>query len=517
MKRSFVKNAGILAVSVVFAKVLGAIYRIPLTAMIGAEGMGLYQYVYPVFALLLTLSSGAVPNAIGIAVSEKASVGDEEGARRTFAAALKLSVLIGSVGTILMLATAYPLSLMQSEDAFWGHVAIAPAILVVTLVSAFRGWFTGHNDLRPSSLSQVTEGIVKLGVGLGLTAFLLRFGVRFAVVGALLGVVASEVVTLLIMVITFAVKDKRLPTVKMWEEKDTLKRLKDLSVPLVVCGMILPASQFIDSLLVANLLSWGGFENATATYGLWSGVVTPLINLPVMVCITLGIAVTPQMVEGRQKHDVDFIVDKANVANKLTYTLGVPFVFLYFFMAEGIIGTLYPRLTVSEVATAVTLLRIDALSVLGLSVFQIYSAILQGLGKTGVPVRIMAASMGVKLALTVVLTPLIGITGSAIAAAVGYVGSGVWITLYFAFFAKPDAEYVKNVSLIAVSGVIMGTVVFMTTQLQTSVLAVCFVAAAALVIYFLTLLATRVFSEEELASMPLSGVLIRLNRKINGG
>ena len=82
MGKSFVKNAGILAISVIIAKVLGAVYRIPLTGIIGAEGMGLYQFVYPVFALLLTLSSGAVPNAISITVSEKLSGGDEVGAKK---------------------------------------------------------------------------------------------------------------------------------------------------------------------------------------------------------------------------------------------------------------------------------------------------------------------------------------------------------------------------------------------------------------------------------------------------
>ena len=517
MGKSFVKNAGILAISVIIAKVLGAVYRIPLTGIIGAEGMGLYQFVYPVFALLLTLSSGAVPNAISITVSEKLSGEDEVGAKKAFSVAMKICLIIGLIGTGLLTAVAYPISLLQSENAFIGYLAVAPAILIVTLISGFRGWFMGHNNLVPSSLSQITEGVVKLGAGLGLTAYLMRYGIKYAVAGALLGVVASEFVTLIIMAIAYFVKEKGFVRVKIKEEKDTLKRIGKLAVPLIMCGMILPVSQFIDSVLIVNLLKWGQSATPVSEYGLWSGVVTPLINLPVMVCITLGIAVTPQMVEGRQKRDIDYILEKSNTANKLTFLLGVPFVFFYFFMAKGIIGVLFPSLGAEKTETAVMLLQISSLSVLGLSIFQIYSAMLQGLGRAVAPVKIMAMCMTVKLLLSVILVPIIGITGCAIASLVGYVGSGVWITVYFANFVNLDSEYAKNASLITLCGVIMGILIFMCSRLQTSITAFAIISVAAGIIYFLAVLTLGVFSREELKSLPMSGLLIKINDKINGG
>lgn len=517
MAKSFVKNAGILAVSVIIAKVLGAVYRIPLTGIIGAEGMGLYQFVYPVFALLLTLSSGAVPNAISITVSEKVASGDEDGAKEAFSVAMTVCVIVGLAGTVLITAIAYPISLLQSADAFIGYLAIAPAILIVTLISGFRGWFMGHNNLVPSSISQTTEGTVKLGVGLWLTTYLIKYGVKYAVAGALFGVVASEAVTLIIMAAAFFIKDKKFVRVKLRQEKDTLKRIGKLALPLIACGMILPVSQFIDSLLIVNLLKWGNSATPIAEYGLWSGVVTPLINLPVMVCITLGIAVTPQMVEGRQKRDVEYVLEKANTANKLTFLLGVPFVFFYFFMAQGIIGLLFPSLGAERTADAVTLLQISSLSVLGLSIFQIYSAMLQGLGRAVAPVKIMAMCMTVKLLLSVILVPITGIIGCAVAATVGYVGSGVWITVYFANFVSLDSEYAKNAGLITLCGVIMGVLVFMCGSLQTSVAAFAAITAAAVVVYFLAILTLGVFSREELKSLPLSGLLLKINDKINGG
>lgn len=516
-KKSFVTGAGILAISVIIAKVLGAVYRIPLASIIGAEGMGLYQFVYPVFALLLTLSSGAVPNAISITVSEHVSCGDEEGATRAFSVALKISIIIGLCGMVLMLLLAYPISLLQSKDALLGHLSIAPAILIVTIISAFRGWFMGHSNLVPSSISQITEGTVKLLVGITLTSYLVKYGIKYAVVGALLGVVASEFVTLIVMFIAYLVKRNRFISVKIKEEKETVSKLKTLALPLIVCGMILPISQFIDSVVIVNLLKVSSNQYAVSNYGIWSGIVTPLINLPVMVCITLGIAVTPKMVEGRQKHDYEFIVDKAKTASKLTFLLGIPFVFFYVFMAKGIIGVLYPRLDETQLNLATTLLQINAISVIGLSVFQIYSAMLQGLNRAKVPVKIMTACMVIKLLMSVILTPTLGIIGSAISASIGYLASGVVIAIYFIKFVNLSSEFVKNASLITLCGGIMSMIIILSVKFVNNVYGIIAVVAVSLIVYMLAVMAFRVFDEKELESMPFSKILLRFNKTMRGG
>ena len=280
----------------------------------------------------------------------------------------------------------------------------------------------GHKDMVPGSISQITEGIVKLGVGITLAKLLLPYGISYAVAGALAGVVASELVTLIILLLTFIKKDKEgFVKVSLKENGKSVRELAHLAAPLIVCGMILPLSQFIDSIILVNLLKLGGqnLESATASYGVFSGAVSPLINLPVMVCISLGIAITPQMVEGREKRDVDFIMDKCATATKLTFVLGVPFVFLFVFMAEGIVGLFFPSLGAEKLALAGKLLQITALSVLGLSLFQIYSAMLQGLGKTVIPVKIMSFCMIVKTVLSVIMVPLTGIIGAAKSASVG--------------------------------------------------------------------------------------------------
>jgi len=118
-------------------------------------------------------------------------------------------------------------------------------------------------------------------------------------------------------------QNKRLPRAKLKENKVQVKKLSRLAIPLILVGMILPLSQFIDSILLVNLMKWGGASQTSATqsYGIYAGTVAPLINLPVMICISIGVAITPQMVEGKLKKSIKFIMDKVTTATKMIFVI----------------------------------------------------------------------------------------------------------------------------------------------------------------------------------------------------
>ncbi|HKL73466.1 MAG TPA: polysaccharide biosynthesis protein [Clostridia bacterium] len=512
-KNSFLRGAGLLAFSVVIAKILGAVYRIPLTNIIGAEGMGIYQFVYPVFALILTLSSGAVPTAISLTIAESVVINDENKARRDFAVAIKVCLIVGISGTLALLAIAYPISLMQSKDALIGYLVVAPAIFIVTIISAFRGWFMGHKNMMPYSLSQISEGIVKLVFGIAATYLLLPFGIKYAVAGALGGVLISELVTLLILFFTYKKKDKTFEKVAIKDNKPALKKLWRLVLPLVLGGIILPFSQFIDSLLFVNLLKFGGnsLSNSTVQYGIFAGTVTPLINLPVMVCITLGIAITPQMVEGKIKRSIDFIMDKVSIATKIIFALCVPFILIFIFLGDTVIGLLYPTLGAENIALASKLLSISALSILALSVFQIYSAMLQGLDKIYVPLKIMGVCVALKIILNIVLIPFAGMVGAAISATIAFTLAAAVVMFYFFNYVRVVDNLAKNTSLITLCGAIMSLIIVINIRLQKNPITLILTATVSVIIYFIFLLVLRVFTKDELQSMPMGRVLVRID------
>ena len=200
-KSEFLKGAAWIAGGGFIAKVIGALYRIPLTNLIGGYGIGLYQLVYPVYCLLLTVSATGIPSSIAKLTAERIS--RKEGTKPLFKTAMKLFLLIGGLGTALMMAIAPALSAAQGSRAvLGGYYALAPSVLLVSAISVFRGWFQGQNKMHPTALSEITEQTVKVGFGL-LFAYLFRDNVERAVTFLLLSVSLSELVALCLMLFLF--------------------------------------------------------------------------------------------------------------------------------------------------------------------------------------------------------------------------------------------------------------------------------------------------------------------------
>ena len=170
-RSSFAVGAMVLAGAGFVSKFLGAIYRIPLTNILGAEGIGMYQLVFPIYALMLTLSSGGVPSAIARLVAERSGVNDEEGAKKVFFSSAVLLTLFGGIAVLSLVLLARPLAALQGNEALrYGYYAIAPAILIVAGSAYFKGWFQGNLDMMPSAYTQLIEQGVKMGAGLFLSA-----------------------------------------------------------------------------------------------------------------------------------------------------------------------------------------------------------------------------------------------------------------------------------------------------------------------------------------------------------
>ena len=197
MKQSFIEGAVIVSAGGIAAKILGAFYRIPLTNLLGGQGMGVYQMVYPLYCLLLTLASAGVPAGL----SRIVSVWEARGipSRGVLSRALLLFGAVGGAGSLLMLAAAGGVSALQGEPAAAeAYRMLAPSVFLVALISCFRGWFQGRHNFLPTALSETAEQAVKAALGLSF-AYVFRADVYRAVSYALLSVTASELFALLLL------------------------------------------------------------------------------------------------------------------------------------------------------------------------------------------------------------------------------------------------------------------------------------------------------------------------------
>lgn len=167
MKQNFLKGAVIVAVGGIAAKILGAFYRIPLTNILGGEGMGVYQMVYPLYCLLLTVSATGIPSGLARIVSAAESRGDASKSRAVLKKSLLLFSGIGLCGSALMFLLAPALSAAQGETAaISAYRALAPGVFFVSVLSCFRGWFQGKSNFLPTAFSEICEQAVKVALGL---------------------------------------------------------------------------------------------------------------------------------------------------------------------------------------------------------------------------------------------------------------------------------------------------------------------------------------------------------------
>ena len=429
-ENSFIKGAAWIAAGGFVAKVIGALYRIPLTNLIGGKGLGLYQLVYPVYCLLLTVSATGIPSSIAKLTAERIARGESD--RAVLKTAMKLFVLIGLTGSLVMALVAPWLAKMQgSEGVLSGYYALAPSVLLVSAISVFRGWFQGRNHMFPTALSEVTEQLVKVGVGLPL-AYFFRNDVEKAVVYLLLAVSVSELVTLVMMAVLYR-REKR---GEMGNEggRVEMKSVLRLSIPVTLGSILLPLSGLLDSVLAPRLLS-AYASDAVTLFGLFSGGAVTVVNLPVSVCYGIAAASVPRVAmvtEGRRRR----------VLSSLGLTLlvgGGSALGLYLF-AEPAAKIIFRSLEGEELETLIGLIKAFSVSAMTLSAVQTLSACLTAQGKPQYAAISMALAMLVKTALYVfwLRDPTISVFGLAYATNIAYAVAFFLNLLYNLRVATPN-------------------------------------------------------------------------------
>lgn len=515
--RSFLKGATLIMLATVLAKVLGACYRIPLTNILGAEGMGVYQLIYPVYSLILTSSSGALPVAVSVLVASATSEGKTEEARKLVRSALAALLFAGiALAAALVLFSGLIGRLQGSEDTSRGYIAIAPSVFFVSGIAVFKGWFQGKSNMLPTALSQITEAAVRLAAGLLLAYFLRGYGIAFSVAGALAGVSAAEGLTLLMLYIFYRKNNPPLALrLDNRKAKEEYKAILRISLPITVGSMIFPLTQFVDSFLVVNILSASvGTSAATASYGLLSGPVNTLINLPVTFALALGVAVVPHLAKNRTEHDIDSIRLKLATAVKVSVAIGVPFAALFLAAPLEVLGFLYPALAPAELEEAGVLLRISALTVVSLAVMQICVSVQQGLGDTRTPILNLAAGGAVKVIADMALLFVIGIEGVAIASLLAFTFAAFLNALSLMKLTGKNADMLKNSGVILLCGVIICLPVPIAAFFGGSRVLTLAVAAVTGTIYLAALFVLPVFRRCELLSLPFGGKLAALSDKL---
>lgn len=425
---SFLRGAFILAAGTLLSRALGAVYRFVLPLVWGRGeraiyGLGLFSTAMQPYIVALTLASLGIPLAVSKLVSEQAARGDLRGAWRVFAVARAMLAALGLTMSLAMVVSAPLFGRHYNPDVVPSVLAVAPAVLLVSLMSAYRGLVQGLRVMSPYAVSQVVEQLARVVTILALGALLLPHGIALAAAGASFGAVTGAAVGLAYLVA--AVYRLRLPRDGSPGEGSppsaVLVELLRLAVPFSLAGLAYPIIMLADTMLVPLRLQDAGFDRVEAmtAVGSISGVATPLVNVPTAFTSGIALSLMPAVAEARVQGHMGRVARLAEAALRVTLLITVPMAAGLLALAEELPAVIfgYPE--------AALPIRVLAPATVFLGVQQMSSAVLQGLGLAHLPVRHLAVAMAVKVVLTWVLTYRHGIAGAGLASVAAFMLAGL--------------------------------------------------------------------------------------------
>lgn len=427
-KKNFIFGAILLTISAVLAKVLGAVYRIPLTSLLKAEGMGIYQLIFPIFALFLSITSSGFPIAISRIVSEQIATNNNVNAKKIFKTSIILMLILGIFFSLILILFSGLISNAQGANgAYICYFAIAPSIIFASLLSAFKGYFQGQQEMSVSAFSNVIEQLFKLVFGLLFATYFLQFGTVFGVMGACLGITLSEVIAFIYAFIySIRFKKKNMSneqTGEILNYKQCFSKLIKESIPITFGSLILPILAVVDSFLIVNLIINSGFSESVSLslYGICDGIIASLISLPTVVTLSVATAIVPHLSELASLNKQEDVVKKSELAVKIVWLIALPCAVVMFLFSDNIVSFLYEagleNNGINELVIASNLLKISSVSIIYISFMFIFTSILQALQKSLLPVKNLLIASVLKIVLTIILVsnPDFNIYGMVIA------------------------------------------------------------------------------------------------------
>ena len=430
--KSVAKGISVLGITGIVNKVIGVLYSIPLARILGDTGLGLFQTVFPTYNLLLTVSSAGLPVAVSRMVAHFLAKGDPRSAKRVFRLALSMLVCVGVFFSLLMLlSNGFLVRLVGVEEAARGFRVIAPCVALVCALSAFRGFVQGQQNMVPTAISQVIEQVGHVLVSLPLAALGMRRSMADGAAGALLGNTLVEGLALLYMVVRYFRRRAAFDAIPQQSLEPSpargtlVRRLILISIPITVSACIIPLSYFIDSAIMVNRMVDSGLarDAATSLYGIFSGMVIRLINIPTALALAISMSLVPAISAVKALEDKPAIRAQSDTGIRYAFLIGFPCAIGMSVLAKPILAFFYlETLSPERLQTASELLTFSALTVVLFTVVQATSSILQGLHQQRIPMYTMIAGVVCKIILnyTLIGTPGINIHGGPIASIVCY-------------------------------------------------------------------------------------------------
>ena len=469
-KQNVLNGAVILVVATALVKVIGAIYKIPLTGIIGSLGRGFFASAYNIYTPVYAISMAGLPVAVSAIVSKNVALGKYRDVKQVFKVTFPLFLGLGVIGTgfLMLFANYYANSIAESPLSVYAIFCIAPCVLFCCVMSTYRGYYEGLNNMYPTAISQVLESLGKLVFGLSLSYIVLDYAVKqveatgsvlgfevkteadgaivyaLAAAAAVFGVTLGTVMGTLYVVVKHhfrkngdgITKEMLVNSPLAQSKKSTMKDIIAIAVPTAISSLVLNVTNFIDAAMIQNRLKSvvaTGYDAIMEIYGesitsgeiarenihtfLYGAYDTTLDfrNLVPTIIMTLGVSAIPVISSAMAKKDFKLVGDTVNTVFRTSMLFALPAGAGFLVLAEPILSLLYSGSeNESGIAVAAPVLALYGLMMVILTLSSPLTNILQAIGRADVPAKALALGCVIKIGLNYFLIgiPEINIKGA---------------------------------------------------------------------------------------------------------
>lgn len=526
---SFMQGVAALMFAQILIKLLGLVYKWYLTNRegFGDEGNAIYSAGFSIYALLLTISSTGVPNAVARLVSQHVAKGDYRGAHRVFKISFITFAVIGLIGTLLLFFGANYIAnvWLAIPEAELTLVALSPAIFFVAIISVFRGYFNGRENMKATANSQTYEQLFKTiftvlvveivaicsGVNTNLMAAGANLATTLATVGSFFYLylfykkrkedLTKEIVT-----------SENYGTKSFWK---TVKNILSVSIPMSLSAILTSLNRNIDSTTVKRgLETFLTKDAALKQYGILSGKVDTLTSLPLSFNIAFATALVPAVTSAKTQGDMKTATKRVSFSLLVTMLIGLPCMIGMIVLADPILNLLFPN-----APEGAFIFQVSSLAIIFTVLEQTVNGALQGLGKIMIPTVALIIGVAVKFILNLVLVPIpeIGAAGAAFATVACHA-----IAFFIGFNVlranmKLNLNFSKFVAKPALATIMMAICSYATYLILSSIiaakLATIIAIIVAIIVYIIAVVVLKIFTKEEIFMIPYGQKFYKILKK----
>ena len=539
---NFVVQGSILAVAGIIVRLIGILYRVPMTNIIGEEGMGYYSTAFNVYNIMLILSSYSLPLAVSKMVSARMAKGQYRNAVRVLKAALVYATVVGGIACFITwnFADFFATTAFNTPFCVYALKTLAPTIWIMAYLGVLRGFFQGHGTMIPTAISQIFEQVINAVISVVAAGVLFKIGLdsnrvynttgypqAFGAAGGTIGTGAGALAALLFMLLLFSIY---WPVVKRRKRRDRSRRTDsygDISVtflftvvPVIISSAVYNINAVVDNSIMAyGMEALGRGKEFLSLWGIYNNKYMLLVHVPLAMANSLSSSLIPSLSGAVARKEKGAVIAKTSLAIRFAMLIAIPSAVGLTVLSAPINNLLFKS---GDNTEAIRMLITGSAAVIFLSMSTVTNAILQGINHMNVPVRNAFISLILHIGVLYLMLMVfkMGIYSMVFANIAFAVFMCILNAIAIRRYLNYRQEIVKTFLLPAVASAFMGAAAFgvykgVTLIIKSNLLGTIFAVLAAIAVYGVLLIKLRCVDEEELYSMPGGTKVIRLSRKLH--